>query len=65
MIRQLYFPVRLGDQMIWLDHYAGRLPDHGYEPGGAEEKFQDIKSAIKGQYGLNSVPWGVVKGMKW
>ena len=24
-----------------------------------------IKSAIKGQYGLNSVPWGVVKGMKW
>ena len=36
-----------------------------YEPGGAEEKFQDIKSAIKGQYGPNSVPWGVVKGMKW
>ena len=29
MIRQLYFPVRIGDQVIWLDHYAGRLPDHG------------------------------------
>ena len=53
MKRQLYFPVRLGDQRLWLDHYAGRLPDHGPTCGVvAGDIAASVNDALYASYAL-------------
>jgi len=36
-----------------------------YDEDGLADRFQAVKAAVKGQYGVASANYGVAKGIKW
>ena len=44
MKRQTYYPSRIGDQVIWLDNYASKLPTYGPTLGVASA---DVTASVK------------------
>ena len=49
-----------------LDGPARELRSRLYfSVAGLQTKFQSVKEAVKGQYGVASANYGVVQGMKW
>ncbi|MBE7495936.1 MAG: hypothetical protein HS117_13410 [Verrucomicrobiaceae bacterium] len=53
--RQTYFPVRIGDQIVWLRNFKLRLPDHAatlaLDPADVTNVLLDVDTAI---YGLDN-----------
>lgn len=54
MIRQNYFPTRIGDQIVWLRNFKIKLPTHatalGLDPAAVTAILLDVDTAI---YGLD------------